>query len=347
MTFRVCIEPSGEAFDVETGETVLEAALRSGLALDYGCNNGTCGECKGRVLSGEVREVNFHDYVVSQAEQAENVYLMCSITADSDLVIQAHAASGVDELPLQELTVQVYKVEAVNERVRILHLKTPRTQPLRFFSGQYIKVQLPGLEPRNISISSCACMGTTLQVHVQDAPADAFSEMVFKSLKKSDPVGISGPYGTFVLQADSVRPLILLAFESGFAPVKSLIEDAIALELPQAIHLYRVVAETAGLYMENYCRSWVDAMDNFYYHQLVCDGRDEPCTESGPEDQGLPGTEQDMLRVVDLIIGNHPDLRNYDIYIAGPDSLIEKARMLLLGHGVMDMQICMDRKQAR
>ena len=54
MPHRVTIQPSGHQFSVEDDETILEAALREGHALPYGCRNGACGACKGRVLSGQV-----------------------------------------------------------------------------------------------------------------------------------------------------------------------------------------------------------------------------------------------------------------------------------------------------
>ncbi|MBS3799489.1 MAG: 2Fe-2S iron-sulfur cluster binding domain-containing protein, partial [Thioalkalivibrio sp.] len=54
MAFDVTVQPSGHVFEVEDDETVLEAALRQGFAFPYGCRNGACGSCKGRVLAGEV-----------------------------------------------------------------------------------------------------------------------------------------------------------------------------------------------------------------------------------------------------------------------------------------------------
>jgi len=48
MGFNVTVRPSGSTFKVEGGETVLEAALRSGVGLAYGCKNGACGSCRGK-----------------------------------------------------------------------------------------------------------------------------------------------------------------------------------------------------------------------------------------------------------------------------------------------------------
>jgi ferredoxin len=52
--FAVRVMPGGAEFLVRPGETILEAGLRSGLALAFSCREGICGTCRLRKLSGEV-----------------------------------------------------------------------------------------------------------------------------------------------------------------------------------------------------------------------------------------------------------------------------------------------------
>ncbi|HRE13899.1 MAG TPA: 2Fe-2S iron-sulfur cluster-binding protein, partial [Usitatibacteraceae bacterium] len=66
----VRLEPSGRAFAVRDGETVLEAALREGVGLPYGCRNGACGACKGTLKSGELAWGEHQDRAISAAEKA-------------------------------------------------------------------------------------------------------------------------------------------------------------------------------------------------------------------------------------------------------------------------------------
>ena len=103
MSAVVRILPSGHEFVVQPDESLLEAALRSGLALDFGCANGTCGECTGRVTQGEVREIRFHDFVIPEAEKRAGTVLLCSCTADADVTIEAGEADGPDDIPLQNV----------------------------------------------------------------------------------------------------------------------------------------------------------------------------------------------------------------------------------------------------
>ena len=56
MSAHVVLHPSRHEFFVDGADTVLDAALRSGLALNYGCSNGNCGLCKARIVSGRCRK---------------------------------------------------------------------------------------------------------------------------------------------------------------------------------------------------------------------------------------------------------------------------------------------------
>ena len=55
MTFQVRIKNSQHQFSVDSGETILDAALRRGIGLPYGCRNGACGSCTATLLAGSVR----------------------------------------------------------------------------------------------------------------------------------------------------------------------------------------------------------------------------------------------------------------------------------------------------
>ena len=68
MAANVKLIPSGHDFFVEGNESILEASVRAGLTLNYGCSSGNCGDCKARVISGETWRLREHDYVISERE---------------------------------------------------------------------------------------------------------------------------------------------------------------------------------------------------------------------------------------------------------------------------------------
>ncbi len=89
VTASIRLLPSGHEFFLEGNDSILDAGLKAGLYLDYGCTSGNCGSCKCKVVSGAVRKLRDHDFVISAREQEEGYVLACSNTAISDLVIEA------------------------------------------------------------------------------------------------------------------------------------------------------------------------------------------------------------------------------------------------------------------
>ena len=346
MTHKVTVQPSGREFQVEDGEPVLEAALRAGVSLRYNCSNGTCGDCRARLLAGEVGEELPHDYVVRQAERDRGTVLLCSITAGSDLVIEAREASDAADIAPETVATTVHKLERPTDDVVVMELRTPRSQTLRFLAGQHATIRLDGLAPRNKSIASCPCNGRYLQFHVRQVSGDPFSELVFSGLKPRQKVEIEGPFGRFTLNETSRRPLIFLAYETGFASIKSLVEHAIALEKAQPMHMYWIARHDGDHYLANYCRSWQDALDDFHFALLSTDA--VPICETGrsvlsaQESSSLSPPERHMALAGAQVIADHPDLSGFDVYASGPESILTAGKRLLLDHGLPEQRLFVD-----
>jgi len=311
MSAHVTIQPSGHEFFVEGNDTLLEAALRNGVSLNYGCSNGNCGECRARLISGEVKKVHAHDYVLKQAEKDAGVILMCSCSPVNDVVIEASVA-GARDIPVQRLNAKVKSVEVFNQHVAALHLLAPRSQRLRYLGGQSVNLVVNGISGR-YALASCPCDDRHLEVQVPRREGDVFSAMLFETLKANDSVEVEGPFGEFVLDEDSPRPVIFLAFGSGFAPVKSLIQHAMSLDLAESIELHWLADET-GHYQDNLCRAWDDALDNFNY---------------APHAYG-----EEPAAILSAIAADYPDLHRFDVYAAGTRSQLDAARAIFLAHGL-------------
>ncbi|KHD07424.1 hypothetical protein PN36_14830 [Candidatus Thiomargarita nelsonii] len=305
---HVKLIPSGHEFFVEGKDSIIEAALRSGLALNYGCNNGNCGLCKARILSGEVQKIRHHDYIISDMEKQMGYKLMCSHTALTDLVIEAAEAHSVADIPLQQIETKIKKLENMADNLLVLQVQTPPTQTLRFLAGQFATLTLTDGISADYFIASCPCDGRLLEFHLDKA---------FPTLKKGDTVNIEGPKGDFVLQEDSTRPALFIAQAHGFAPIKSLIEHAMALDTVASSHLYWITPNEGGHYQDNLCRAWADALDNFQYTALT--------GESG----------QSLKRVVE----DYPDLNDVEVYLSGSKSFVAVAEAMLRQHRLPETQL--------
>ena len=322
MPNNVLLHPSQHTFVVNGADSLLEAGLRAGLAMNYGCSSGNCGLCKARVVSGQTEKIRHQDYVLSEAEKNQGYILLCSHTAASDLVIEAQEAISVNEIQFQEIEARVKDVKPLTDKVMLLHLQTPRTNRLRFLAGQSVALSI-GDDASNYAIASCPCDDRNLQFHVRDIPGNAFAARVFNGLHSNDRVNIYGPVGEFVLKPESRRPLLLLACNSGFAPIKSLIEHAMSLEQAESLHLYWLATVKGGHYMSNWCRAWTDALDNFHYRELVARSLQDP----NPD------------QVLAQVVADHLDMAGFDVYVAGPAQFVTKARAALLQSGVPAPQL--------
>jgi len=315
MSAHVTIRPSGHEFFVEGGDTLLEAALRAGVSLEYGCSNGNCGECRARLVSGKIMKIRPHDYVLRQDEKDAGMILLCSCAAVDDVVIEANVA-GAHDIQEQHLESKVKSVEIFNPDVAALHLLTPRSQRLRFLAGQSMQLSVNGING-HYAIASCPCEDRHIEIQILRSADDAFSEVLFSSLKANDRVELHGPYGEFVLEDASTRPIIFVAFGVGFAPIKSLIQHSMSLDLAEAMDLHWL-ADQAGHYQTNLCRSWADALDNFRYipHPLASEAAE--CVAS--------------------IVAGYPDLHRFDVYAAGTDEQLRIARHIFLEKGLPEQQ---------
>jgi CDP-4-dehydro-6-deoxyglucose reductase len=325
MTAHVHVKPSGREFFVDGNDSLLEAALRAGLSLDYGCSIGSCGKCKAKIVSGQVQRTRHSDYALTAAEKNAGVVLMCCNTALTDLVMEAREAHGAADMPLQTIDARVKAVSPLGEDVRLLHLQTPRSNRLRFLAGQSASLALADGTGASLPVASCPCDDRNLHFHVRRRAGDAFAERVFGGLKGVDSVRVEGPRGEFVLNEESHRPLVFIAGESGFAPIKSLIEHAMALDASESLHLVWVAAGAGGHYLDNLCRSWGDALDNFRYTPLTA--------------QGALSDEAVMQRLLQTLLQEQARLADCDVYLAGPGPWVGAAEFLLLEHGLPRAQL--------
>ncbi len=319
VSARVTVRPSGNEFDVEGRDTLLQAGLKAGLKLNYGCGNGTCGLCKARVISGEVAKIMPYDYPLSEAERLQGYTLLCAHSAASgDIVIETLEAVGPREIPEQELSVRVHGVKPLAENTLLLHLQTPRTNRLRFLAGQSVTLfgGAGGVDAQHAyPVASCPCDDRNLHFHVARDHGDALSELLFGgAIRPGNSLTLWGPAGEFVL-ADGDRPLAFVACDTGFAPIKSLIEHAMAVEATESISLDWLALRPDGQYLANQCRAWAAAFDDFRY---------APHTAT----DAAAGARELVAGLATAI-----PLAARDVYVAGPASFVDAALPALAAAG--------------
>lgn len=84
---QVSVLPDGLNFVTDGVASVLESGLQKGVELPSSCRNGTCRECRCRLVSGKIRyRIDWPG--LSAEEKAEGWFLPCVAIAQSDLLIE-------------------------------------------------------------------------------------------------------------------------------------------------------------------------------------------------------------------------------------------------------------------
>ncbi|MBF0264546.1 MAG: 2Fe-2S iron-sulfur cluster binding domain-containing protein [Gammaproteobacteria bacterium] len=330
MQPHVRLLPSRHDYLSDKSETLLESALHAGLAVDYGCNNGNCGKCKVKLISGHVEKVKNTDYVLSAEEKQNNYILSCAHRAVTDIVLESKEAVSIDDIPLQKITTKLKTYEVINNKMIVLSLKTPRSQRLRFMAGQEMKISIQAdndeVLKTQLPIASCPCDDMNIQFHFPFAKDNPVFNYLSANSSKNQEIVIEGPDGSFILNEDSPNTLIFIAVETNFARIKSLIEHALAIDLAEHIHVYWVVQDESMLYMKNLCRSWDDALDNFHFYPIITN---KNCEHNIGE----------ISKNIVKRIKSHDHLNNFDFYMSASKPMMTSLKKELLENAVPESNI--------
>ena len=312
--FKVTLQPSGHSFDVAEGESVLEAALRHGYILPYGCKNGACGSCKGRIVSGAVDYGSYQAKALSDAEKAEGKALFCQAKPLGDLVIEARTVGAAKDIPVKTLPCRVQKMERVADDVIVLELKLPANERLQFLPGQYLEFLLRDGSRRSFSMANSPEQDELIQLHVRHVPGGQFTDHVFGKMKERDILRFEGPHGTFFLREDSEKPIVFVASGTGFAPIKAILEHALRKGIARPMTLYWGGRRPKDLYLNELPAKWASEHANFRYVPVISDAL--------PED-GWTGRTGFVHRAV---MEDFPDLSGHQVYACGVPIMVDSAR---------------------
>ncbi len=317
MSYQISLKPSGHIFSAHTGETVLQAALREGFPLPYGCRNGACGTCKGKIIQGTVDFGSHNEDTLTEMEKRAGMALFCCASPLSDLVVECREIGAIKDIKVKTLPCRVHKLERVAPGVMVISLKLPANERLQFLAGQYIDIFMRNGKRRSFSLANAPHDDELLQLHVRNYLGGTFAEHVFTRMKERDILRFEGPLGTFFLREDSDKPIIFVASGTGFAPVKSILEHAFHVQNlrgnERQMTLYWGNRTKADLYMADLAESWQQKHDNFIFIPVL--------SEPLPLDNwsGRTGlVHQAVLEDLD-------NLGGYQVYACGAPAMVEAA----------------------
>jgi CDP-4-dehydro-6-deoxyglucose reductase len=320
MPFTVALADSGVRFTTEDGETVLAAGLRQGLALPFGCQTGGCASCRVRCTSGEV------DYAIppnalSTAEVDAGYILMCLARPRSDLTLDLHQPPELAQLRPRKLPCRVIEKRMLAHDVVGLRLKLPREdRPFKWAAGQYIDFLLAEGRRRSFSIANAWGRDAAMELHLRITPGGRFARYVLDKMPERAILRFEGPFGAFYLREDAC-PAVLMAGGTGFAPIKAMLESALAKAGSRKLHLFRGVRSRRDLYLDELPRQWAEQhAARFAYTPVLSEPDADWRGESG--------------FVHDIVLRRYPKLAGHEIYMSGPPVMVQAGKKSFVAAGL-------------
>jgi NAD(P)H-flavin reductase/ferredoxin len=310
MEWTVQIAHSEHRFPCGPKESLLEAAQRAGLEIPYSCRRGVCITCQGKVLAGSVEEGGS---VRSAAEKGAFDALFCSSRPRSDVTISPRRVSrplGLGQP--REVTARVFRKQEIAPGVTRLHLRFPIGQRVAFRAGQYMDILMPDGVRRSYSMANSPGESDGVQIHVRQHPGGAFSDQMLGRLGIGDTLALSMPYGDADLDGRDERPLILLATGTGFAPVTSILEEAVRKRWTRPIILYRGGRRPEDLYLPELPARWARKLRDFRYVPVL--------SRADSAWDGRTG------RVQAAAAADRPDMMGVQVYASGSPEMVAAAR---------------------
>jgi CDP-4-dehydro-6-deoxyglucose reductase, E3 len=328
--YQITLSPSGNTFIAAADETILEAALRQGIGLPYGCRNGACGSCKGKLVSGEFDYGVYQERTLRPEEKAAGKALFCVGKACSDLTLEIKEIGGTGDIQVRTLPCRVEKVEKPAPDVAILSLKLPAQERLQFLAGQYLDILLKDGTRRSYSMANAPHEDGYIQIHVRHIPGGQFSDHVFNDMRDRAILRFEGPHGSFFLREDSDKPIIFMAGGTGFAPIKAVIEHAFFTHIDREMVLYWGCRSLTDLYMAQLPLQWAKEHPNFSFIPVLSDAK--------PEDnwQGRTGL------VHQAILDDFDQLSGYQVYACGAPIMVESGQKAFAERGLPDDEFFAD-----
>ncbi|MBU2738232.1 FAD-binding oxidoreductase [Acidithiobacillus concretivorus] len=321
MEYEICLEPSGICFKADASQNIVEAAKAHNVAIKHGCASGSCGDCKGTILSGESEQGPFMPLLLLPTERAAGMAILCKLYPRSNMRLQAEVISR-----------NIWKTEIVGLSKlawNVLELRLRPETPYPYRTGQYARMAVPGHKDqwRSYSMATPPQDQGELVFHVRELPGGLFSRWLFYQAQCGDSITLGPAQGEFALHHENHRPMLCIAAGTGLAPIEAIIQESMQSGQTRPIHLFYGAKKQRDFYHLETLQQWARQ----YAHLRVTP------TISDAEDAQWKGAR----RLLPTVAANG-HWQDHEVYLCGGPGMIEAAIDLLLSHGVSHNQIHFD-----
>lgn len=262
MSHQIQIANSDATFICNDEQSLLDAGLKAGIEMPYSCRKGVCGNCAGKIVQGEVTGIK--GAAIRNEMCTPEQVLFCMCTATSGLLIEPQSWQRIDPNARKRITAKVFRNQLVAPDVSLLQLRLPPGQRAKFKAGQYMQVQLEDGSTRSYSMANPPQESDAITLHIRHVPGGRFTA-VAPTLKTGDLLDIEVPFGSFSLQEQTTRPIVCVVGGTGFAPIKSILDDMVKRRIHRPVTLIWGARNADGLYLLSAVERWQRQLPGFRF----------------------------------------------------------------------------------
>lgn len=201
-----------------------------------------------------------------------------------------------------EFFYQVLQITSLTPHVSQI-LLTPNQMALAYVAGQYANVLHQRDQVSPLSIACAPNKQPMLEFHLYHPIENHKAQDLLRMISSENGLRLTGPFGNCTVnQLKLDQPIIFLAYGTGFAPIKAIIEEIARAKQSPPMHFYWCVANPTDLYMSALVEAWSAHFSTFVFTPVF-----------------LPELSKE------IVLSDHPDLSAYQVYASGPRALIAAA----------------------
>lgn len=308
---------NNKTYTCEENTSLLQAALDSGIALEYSCLNARCSSCRVKILEGEVENLQ-DEQVLTAEEKAAGYVLSCNVVPRSEVVLDVEDLAVT--LPKPQVTpCKINSITAVAPHIVEVVLRLPPKVDFQFLAGQYIDIIRNG-QKRSYSINHSQCKGNELRLFIRNYEGGLFSQYWFNEAKTNDLLRMEGPLGTFFYRSNpACEEIVLLATGTGIAPIKAILDQW--QQQPEQVKDKKIWLLWGGRKKEDLFWQPKTTLTNFTYI---------PVLTREDEWQGTKGYVQEIALQQPI------HWQKAQVYACGSEVMIQSAQKLLTQQGLKE-----------
>ncbi len=307
--------------EVETGQTILEAALAQGLPYPHGCRSGNCGACKSEMFDGDVDLMPHSEFALTPGERAAGKILACRAVPWSNCSVAFLDEGELVVHPQRHATASIVGLARLTHDIVGLRLHVTRGGPFTFSAGQYAALAFAGLAPRDFSMANVPT-DEVLEFHIRLLPGGTASRYAAERAHAGETLRLRGPFGTSYLRERHTGPMLLAGGGTGLAPMLSILETALHQNPARDVTLYVGARDERDLYAADRIDPLMGGHRSLIVHRVLS----QPVAPTTYRTGFLAAAiERDLIGA---------DVDGLKAYLAGPPIMTETVTAALEAAGV-------------